>query len=141
MEKIPLNKDKLNRKNLSIITIYFVGFTVGTISHTVDVINFGFLGYSFAPFVLNVFWTALLVLDPLVIFLFFFRYRYAILLAVIIMIFDILINLSYGLYTLNTGTKSILWGLITQFPFGCFVFLTAKPLFRYHSIQDSVSIH
>lgn len=97
----------------------------------------GFLGYSFAPFLLNVFWTSLVVFDPLVILLFFLKYKYAVALAVIIMIFDISLNLGYGLITAN---HPILLGLITQIPFGCFVFMTAKYLLRYQSIEDFLYI-
>lgn len=120
-----------NKKNLLLISIYLIGFGIGTISHAMDMVKLGFLGYTFAPFVLNVFWTSLLVLDPLVIVLLLVRFRYAITLAVLIMIFDILINLSYGV---AVGNRNIILGLATQIPFGSFVFLTAKHLSRYRSI-------
>ncbi|WP_244288273.1 hypothetical protein [Leptospira congkakensis] len=126
-------KEEINKYHLTIIIIYSIGFSIGTISHAIDITKMGFLGYSFAPFLLNVFWTSLVVLDPLVILLFFLRYRFAILLAVIIMIFDIFINFVYGLLT---ESNPILLGLITQIPFGCFVFMTAKHLSKYQSIED-----
>ncbi|MBM9548916.1 hypothetical protein JWG40_17955 [Leptospira sp. 201903074] len=122
-----------NKKNLLLIAVYVIGFGIGTISHTMDMVKLGFLGYTFAPFVLNVFWTSLLILDPLVIVLLLVHFRYAITLAVLIMIFDIVINLSYGV---AVGNRNILLGLATQIPFGCFVFLTAKHLSRYMSIAS-----
>lgn len=126
-----------NKKNLLLITIYMIGFGIGTISHAMDMVKLGFFGYTFAPFLWNAFWTSLLILDPLVIFLFFFSYKFAVFLAVIIMILDILINLSYGL---SSGNQNILMGLYTQIPFGCFVFLTAKHLSRYNSITSFLVI-
>ncbi|WP_244936849.1 hypothetical protein [Leptospira brenneri] len=125
-----IESDKIIKYNQPVDCI---GFGVGTISHAIDTFRLGFLGYTFAPMVFNVFWTSLLFLDPIVIFLFFLHYHFAILLAVIIMIFDILINLSYGLVATN---QNILLGLVTQIPFGCFVFFTAKHLFGYDSLAS-----
>lgn len=126
-----------NKKNLLIIAIYVIGFGIGTFSHTMDMVKLSFFGYTFAPLLLNFFWTSLLVLDPLVIVLLFVRFRYAIYLAVIIMILDILINLLFGV---SVGNRNILLGLTTQIPFGCFVFLTAKHLSRYMSIAASLKL-
>ncbi|EMY70739.1 hypothetical protein LEP1GSC199_4079 [Leptospira vanthielii serovar Holland str. Waz Holland = ATCC 700522] len=64
-----------NKKNLLILTIYLTGFSIGTISHGMNMVKLGFFGYTFAPFVLNVFWTSLLILDPLVIFFYLHRLR------------------------------------------------------------------
>ncbi|TGK49959.1 hypothetical protein EHQ16_13110 [Leptospira kanakyensis] len=124
---------KINKNHLAIVIVYWIGFSIGTISHTVDIATMVFLGYSFAPLPFNIFWTLLVVFDPLVILFFFLRFQYAISLAVIIMIFDISINLVYGFITKN---NPILFGLITQIPFGCFVFMTANYLFPYQSMKD-----
>ncbi|PJZ87457.1 hypothetical protein CH368_16760 [Leptospira levettii] len=123
---------KINRRNLIIISIYIIGFSIGTISHSIDIVLKGFLGYTFAPFILNVFWTSLIFLDPLTILLLLFKYRTAIWLAAIIMILDISINLIYGFYT---SQISILLGLTTQIPFGIFVFFTVNRLYQSNSIK------
>ncbi|TGK81504.1 hypothetical protein EHQ24_09330 [Leptospira noumeaensis] len=128
-----MKSPKISKYHLAIVIVYLIGFSIGTISHIMDIATMGFLGYSFAPLSFNIFWTLLVVFDPLVILFFFLRFQYAIFLAVIIMIFDISINLVYGFITKN---NPILFGLITQIPFGFFVFMTAKHLFIYQSIKE-----
>lgn len=123
---------KINWRNFIIISIYIIGFSIGTISHSIDIFLKGFLGYTFAPFILNVFWTSLIFFDPLTILILFFKFRTAIWLAAIIMILDISINLIYGLYT---SQYSILLWLTTQIPFGIFVFLTVNLPYRINSIK------
>jgi hypothetical protein len=128
---------KINKKNLLIVAIYIIGFTIGTISHSIDIVLNGFLGYTFAPFILNIFWTSLVFIDPLIILLLFLKFKPAILLSVLTMILDILINLTYGLYK---SQYPILFGLTTQIPFGIFVFITAKHLLESHSINDCLRL-
>ncbi|WP_232227612.1 hypothetical protein [Leptospira wolbachii] len=122
-----------NKQNTAVILIYIIGFTIGTISHSIDIIKMGLLGYTFAPFILNAFWSSLVFIDPLVIILLFINFKTAIAIAVLVMIFDILFNLIFGLCTLN---YPILLGLITQVPFGIFVFYTANHLLRSGSLKD-----
>ena len=127
----------LHRKNRIVFFIFCIGFIVGTVSHTTDILNLGFLGYTFAPFALNVFWTSLVFLDPLVILLLFLNLRIAILLAIIVMVFDITINLTYGIVASHTP---ILLGLVTQIPFGIFVGFTAKELFHYKTWKEFLKL-
>lgn len=122
-----------NKHNTAVILFYIIGFTIGTISHSIDILKMGFLGYKFALFLINAFWTSLVFLDPLVIILLFLKFKTSIALAVLVMILDILINLIFGLNTLN---YPILLGLITQVPFGIFVFFTANDLFRSRSLKE-----
>ncbi len=116
-----------------------IGFTVGTITHGLDVHRLGFLGYIYAPLVINIFWTSLLFLDPLVIILFFIKYNFGVYLAVLIMIFDIFINLFFGLYLVSIGSINILPGLIGQIPFGIFIISTYKRLLKFRSIQKALN--
>lgn len=118
---------QLNQKNRIVFSIYCIGFFIGTVSHSFDILNLGFLGYTFAPFAFNVFWTSLVFLDPLVIVLLFLNLRIAILLAIIVMVFYITINLTYGIVASH---NPILLGLITQIPFGIFIGFTAKDLYK-----------
>lgn len=115
-----------------------LGFTVGTTSHLYDIYKDGFLGYTFAPFILNLFWTSLVLLDTLVILLMFFYFRTSIYLAIFIMIFDIGINATFGLYSLSLGNTNILAGLITQIPFGIFIFVNSKILINYNSFHEAI---
>ncbi|EAQ28778.1 hypothetical protein NAP1_14303 [Erythrobacter sp. NAP1] len=45
--------------------IWTIGFLVGTTTHTLDLINFGWLPYDFRPLPWNIYWTSLTFLDPL----------------------------------------------------------------------------
>lgn len=79
------------RISLAIISLGFLG---GAITHIVDIVRFGWLPYTFAPFWMNVFWTQLAVSDLIVILMVYKgRTRIAIGLAFIIMAFDVAVNL------------------------------------------------
>lgn len=131
-----MNRGKIKTKNLVIFLILLIGFSIGTVSHIIDIEKFGFFGYKFAPYPLNVFWTFLVILDPLTIILIFFKLRYAIYLAISIMMLDITINLSYGI---TSGQIPILLGLLSQIPFGIFVFSISVDVLKYDTITNFLS--
>ena len=73
--------------------VYIVGFGAGTFNHVADIWRSGWLPYRFAPIGLNMFWTALTVLDPLVVVALAAGWRRAGLgLAAAIMVADVGIN-------------------------------------------------
>lgn len=49
------------------LTLYLAAFAIAAAFHAWDLVRWGFLPYDFAPRPLNVFWTSLTLLDPLVI--------------------------------------------------------------------------
>jgi hypothetical protein len=49
--------------------IWTLGFMIGTTTHTLDLINYGWLPYDFRPLPWNIYWTSLTFLDPLAAFL------------------------------------------------------------------------
>ena len=51
------------------LTVYLAAFGIATARHASDILRKGWLPYDFAPQPLNVFWTSLTFLDPLVIIL------------------------------------------------------------------------
>lgn len=131
------NGSKFNRKHLIFLLIYVFGFLVGTISHGLDILAGEFLGYSFAPMAFNLFWSSLIIIDPLVIVMLMIHLRLGVIFAVFVMILDIGINVFYGVTYEN---RSVLLGLITQIPFGIFVWITAKGILKYPSLQDYLSL-
>lgn len=79
------------KHDLIIGSILIIGFLVGTSTHARDITAIGFFGYK--GFILfNIFWTLLVILDPLAAFLLFIDKKAGLILGISIMVFDILIN-------------------------------------------------
>lgn len=108
-----------------VLTIYAIGFLYGTRNHLRDIFQDGFLGYTYVPWPINLYWTLLTFFDPLTVILLIYRPLWGIFLAILIMASDLLINLSVTFYFYQqTGifTNDL---LAMQISFGLFVFLTA----------------
>ncbi len=130
---------KFNSKKLIITGVYLLGFLVGVVSHLYDIYIHGFLGYTFAPFLLNVYWTLLTLFDAAVIILLLTKFRTGVILAIVVMVTDILVNLGFGIYYYFITNKFIMWGLLTQIPFGVFIYVTAKYLLRKQTLKEFIS--
>lgn len=105
-----------------VLLIYLIGFSVGTSTHLLDVINGGFLPYHSAPMWKNVYWTSLLFFDFLTIVLLLATVKYGLVLANIVMISDVLINTSLFTHIGHYTTYM-------QVGFGLFVVLTTPYVF------------
>lgn len=77
-----------------ILLFYILGFATGTVTHTIEIINGGFLPYDFVPMWNNVFWTSLTFLDFLTVILLFRSVLSGIILSNLIIISDVVINTS-----------------------------------------------
>ena len=112
----------------SVLAIYVFAFTVGTISHVVDILRSGFLPHNRYHWSLNLFWTSLTFLDPLAIVLLLLRAKAGILLAGLIMFLDVAVNLAAGVHEYLATGRFRMWGLYTQVPFAVFILATASSL-------------
>ena len=84
-----------------IVLILWLGaFLVGTVTHLMELLAHGWMPYTFAPKGLNLFWTLLSALDPLVILLLLLRRNAGVLLGIGIMTADVAAN-SYTVYGLG----------------------------------------
>lgn len=101
--------------------IWTIGFLIGTTTHTLDLITFGWLPYDFRPLPWNIYWTSLTVLDPLAAALIWVRERWGVVLGTAIMASNIAVN---G-YTLAIGYDAFFFPWLMQSAFGGFVFFTA----------------
>jgi len=108
----------------AIFTIYIFGFSYGTINHVIDIHRDGLLGYDYVPFVINIYWTTLTVLDPLAIILLLFFPFPGMALSVLIMITDLAVNISVTLYYFFHTSALSDGRLFLQIAFGLFVFFT-----------------
>jgi len=106
---------------LIVKVLWTIGFLIGMTTHSLDLINFGWLPYDFRPLLWNVYWTSLTFLDPLAAGLIWVQERWGIGLGVAIMASNITIN---G-YTLALGYDGFLYPLVLQSAFGAFVFFVA----------------
>ena len=106
---------------LALKAIWTIGFLIGTTTHSLDLLNNGWLPYEFRPLPWNIYWTSLTFLDPLAAALIWIRLRPAIVLGVAIMASNIAVN---G-YTLSLGYDEFFVPLILQASFAVFVFWAA----------------
>jgi hypothetical protein len=105
--------------------LWIAGFAIGTATHLLELLRFGFLPYRFAPAPFNLFWTALVLIDPLVVLLLLTFRRAGLVLGAATMLADVAAN-SYTVYGLG---HSELYGplqmqtLFLGFVLGSFAFL------------------
>ncbi|MGZ8286724.1 MAG: hypothetical protein ACXW27_13045 [Allosphingosinicella sp.] len=85
----------------SILAVYLAAFGAASFFHASDIVRWGLLPYDHAPRPINVFWTSLTLLDPLVIVLLVTgRRRPGLALAALVMIADVAVN-SYAFFVLD----------------------------------------
>lgn len=102
--------------------IWTVGFVVGTISHAIDISIGGWLPYDFRPLPFNIYWTSLVVLDPLAALLIWVRERWGVVLGVAIMASNVLVN---GYTAFIAGYSEFYQSFAMQSAFAAFVFFAA----------------
>jgi hypothetical protein len=122
-----------------LFAVYALCFLWGTKNHIVDLRHGGFLPYTYAPLPFNIYWTALTVLDPLTVLLFFVRPYAGMVLAVSIMGSDIAVNL-YAHYVLFHKSTVLDATLLSQIAFALFLFATVPMAWkRLRKTHDSKS--
>lgn len=82
-----------------VVGVLVAGFAIGTVTHTLHLINVGWVVFDAAPTWMNVYWTALTGLDPLAAVLLLYRRPVGLALGAAIILSDVGIN-SYALYGL-----------------------------------------
>jgi hypothetical protein len=110
--------------------VYLIGFAEGTCAHIWDLARAGLHAYAFAPAALQVFFTALVVLDPLVVALLARARPAGVTLAALVMTADVTANWIAD-WPLLRDDPNQLWrpvGLLPITLFGLFVIATAHPL-------------
>jgi hypothetical protein len=110
------------------IGVLAAGFTIGTVTHTLHLFNLGWIVFDDAPVWMNVYWTALTVLDPLAAVLLIYRRPIGLALGAAIILSDVAIN-SYALYglALPLGFLSLqLQSLFCGFLIGAVGFLATR---------------
>lgn len=120
----------------SCVGISIALFTAGGLIHAADVLRDGWLPYTYAPFWVNVYWTSLLPLDFLAALFLWRRSKWAILLALAIMISDVWINTWMHSYF---GNRHISWGYMVQVSFLGFLLAIAWPYWLYASVSSKKS--
>lgn len=102
------------------------GFAVGAVTHSLHLVNVGWVVFDDAPTWMNVYWTALTALDPLAAVLLIWKRPVGLALGAAIILSDVAIN-SYALYglALPFGLLSLqLQTLFCGFLLGTVGFLT-----------------
>lgn len=98
--------------------IWTLGFLIGTTTHTLDLINYGWLPYDFRPLPWNIYWTSLTFLDPIAALMIWVRERWGIVLGVAIMASNVLVN---GYTAFIVGHEEFYFALGLQSLFAVFV--------------------
>ncbi|MFK7987041.1 MAG: hypothetical protein AB8I08_13535 [Sandaracinaceae bacterium] len=120
-----------------ILLVLVGGLLVGTVSHVFDVIRAGSEPYADQPRLFNLFWTALVVLDPVGAWLLVHRTKVGLLLLTGIMLVDIAVNvLAFGDRGIVSPPNA---PLLFQIGFGLFTFLSVPVLFRRANETQSSS--
>jgi len=103
----------VNRKAIErlIVGVLVAGFAIGTTTHTLQLVNRGWVVFAAAPVWMNVYWTALTFLDPLAAVLLIRARRAGLALALAIMVSDVAVN-SHALHGL--GLPFAVWALQLQ---------------------------
>lgn len=114
-----------------LFAVYSVCFLVGTYTHTVDLVNHGFLAAP-VPVAIGVYWNALTLLDPLALVLLWWLPKAGIRLALAIMISDLCVNTGTYLagYFGPPLPNMVPLRLFEQALFGLFLFVTAPLAYR-----------
>ena len=110
----------------TVVGVLVAGFAIGTITHTLHLVNVGWVVFDDAPVWMNVYWTALTALDPLAAVLLLWRRTAGLALGAAIIVSDVAIN-SHALYGLGLpfGFLSLqLQTLFCGFLLGAASFLT-----------------
>lgn len=111
------------------IGVLVAGFAVGTLTHTLHLVNIGWIVFDDAPTWMNVYWTTLTAFDPLAAVLLIQRRPVGLALGAAIILSDVAIN-SYALYglALPFGFLSLqLQSLFCGFLLGAVGLLAVRP--------------
>ena len=100
-------------------SVWTFGFLVGTTTHMLDLIHYGWLPYDFRPLPWNIYWTSLTFLDLLAALLIWVREDWGILLGAAIMGSNVLVN---GYTAFVIGREEFFPALALQIAFALFVF-------------------
>ena len=101
--------------------VWTICFLIGASSHAWDILNYGWLPYTYMPLPFNVFWTALLPLDLIAALLIWIRPRVGALLGLAIMLTDVAVN---GWTYFGAGINEMQFPLLLQSLFMLFVIAT-----------------
>ena len=82
------------------VGVLVAGFAIGTVTHTLLLVNVGWIVFDDAPIWMNIYWTALTALDPLAAVLLLYRRPIGLALGAAVILSDVGIN-SYALYGLG----------------------------------------
>lgn len=113
--------------------IWTAGFLAGTYTHALDILNYGWLPYEFRPLPWNLYWTSLVILDPLAAILVWVRTQAGLILGVAIMASNVLVN---GYTAFVVGYKEFYFALTLQSLFALFVFWVAWRHWQSQPEQD-----
>ena len=102
--------------------IWMTGFLIGTTTHALDIFHGGWLPYDFRPLPFNIYWTSLVLLDPLAAILVWLRERWGVVLGIAIMASNVLVN---GYTAFIAGYDDFYFSLALQSAFAAFVFFAA----------------
>ncbi len=87
-------------KQRAVLLVYLLCFAQGAVAHVLDFMRRGWPPYHHGPLLLRLFWTALVLLDPAVLFLLLKHRRVGLLAAAAVMLLDVAAN-SYGAFVLH----------------------------------------
>lgn len=94
-----------------VLAVWCIGLVIGGATHVFDNLYFGFLPYGFAPLWLNLYWSALGIIDFIAVFLLLKHRTLGVWFTLVLMLSNVVIN-SVALYSLEVITEA--WPLQFQ---------------------------
>lgn len=113
-----------------LLLVYIGGFAHGTFAHVTDVIQGGLLPYREYPLAVNVFWTTLMVVDPLVILALLLSLRIGVILAVTAIIPIVAVSVGVSVIECSGAASCDILGPTINAAFALFVLAVAPRLWR-----------
>ena len=117
-----------------LLFFYIIGFAVGTSTHTMELINGGFLPYDSVPLWKNLYWTSLTLFDFLAIILILKSIIPALVISNVIIVSDVIIN-SSGIRLSELGSYTDNYKLIMQIVFCFYVLITTPIILRQYKLM------
>ena len=111
-----------------LLSVYIIGFAIGTTIHAISLIKGGFLPYDHIPLWKNIFWTSLTFVDLIAIIFILTSIKPALLISNLIIISDVIINCSgYDFKICDIFND---YRVVSQILFGLYILITTPIILR-----------
>jgi hypothetical protein len=120
----------MQKRVIIFIVIYALSLSGALYNHISDIFKGGFLPYHYAPFLLNMYWTALTLIEPIAIIAIVLKRKLGVYLCIAIIVSDVFINFFSTLAYFGGFRQLINFYFVCQISFMVFVLYTCQYLLK-----------